>query len=276
MRLPVSTAFSPGRAVSHGFAALKRQPVGLLVGAFLLGVPNGGGGGGGGGNSSSNFGGGSMSEEEMMALAAIVLVVAGIGCCLGFAFWLFRSWLQPGYFRLHRELFVQGTASMGPLFSGGDAFKRMALWKLLKGMIMTTTVVMTALPGGAITAAALAVEREQLAFIGMGVMAVLIFPVTLYVGLGLSLGDHAVALDDAGPMDAMRTSWGLASGSRFALLFYYIATGFFSMLGILACCVGVFATTAIVDAGTTEAYLLATRDDWEEALKLTDELGGAY
>ena len=275
MRLPVNTAFSPGRAISHGAEAVKRQPVGLLIGAFLMAMTNGGGGGGGSNFDPSSLDGTGMGGEGAAILGMVALGVACIGCCMGVVFWLFRSWLQPGYYRMHRTLFTTGTVEVSELFQGGDLFKRMALWKLLKALINCGIVVVAALPGGIVMLAGMLMETEILMLVGTVVMLVIMIPALVYVALGLVLGDHFVALQELEPRPALEASWELAKGNRISLLLYFFITGFFAILGLLACCVGIFFTQAIADAGTTEAFLLATRDDWEE-FKLTQDMGGAY
>jgi hypothetical protein len=82
-----------------------------------------------------------------------------------------------------------------------------------------------------------------------------------YVWLGLYFGHHAVALDEAGTMQAVEMAWDLARGNRLWMLLYLFVTGVIWLAGHCLCCVGVFATRALVDTARTEAYLFATRDD---------------
>lgn len=256
-----SEAFSPTRAISHGIEGLKRQPVGVLLGGFLMMITQGGGGGGGNFAPPMDEG---QDPEMTAAFAAIAVVVFLVVAVLGVLFWLARSFLHTGWIRLHRDLVVDGRAEVGLLFSGKDAFGRMALWKLLKGVIVMGTMLAALIPGGL---AMLLYNVEGIgtaAFaIGAGLMALVALPVAIYVGLGLSLGEFAVALEGARPMEALERTWDLANGNRWTLLGFYIVTALFAFVGFFACCIGVFVTRAIADVGTTEAYLLATRDDGE-------------
>ena len=294
--LPVSAAFSARRAISHGWAALKREPVGLLLGSFLLSIVEGGGGGGGGnnlgnlgnlgssgssgGSSGSSGGGGSDWSQSMddfgnfddPAFLGVMAVALSCVCGLQLLFWLAASFLKPGYMQLHRELLIEGVSSPGKLFGGGAQFKSMAMWKLLKGLIGLGVAVVALAPGGGLLAVGASQDNQTLMFVGAMLMAMIAGPILIYVGIGLMLGEHAVALEDMGPMDALERSWELARGNRISLFFYGLVTGLFNIVGVLMCCVGVIGTKAMVDFGTTEAYMLATRGDWDE-WRLIEDLG---
>jgi len=265
----VVEAFDIPRAIGHGWEALKRQPFGLLLGAFLMSATEGGGGGGGNSGGSQDLSGQSVSDglrEASNALggaewAVIALIGACVLCC-GVAVLLFRSWLEPGYLRLHRDLVIQGQAGAGALFGGASAFTRMIGWNLLSGVIMLGTVVVAMLPGGALLAVGYELDRSLPLMIGGGVlMGIIGVPVGIYVKLGLAFGAHAVSLDDLSVMDALERSWGLARGARLHLFLFFLVTGLFWVAGFILCCVGVFATRAIRDVGVTEGYLLATRPE---------------
>lgn len=279
--LPVSAAFSPSRAISHGWAALKREPVGMLLGAFLLSIVEGGGGGGGnnlgnlgntGGSSGPDWGGTSDWSQSMNgfgdlddpAFLGVMAVALSCVCGLQLLFWLAASFLKPGYMQLHRELLVDGVSSPGKLFGGGSQFKAMAMWKLLKGLIGLGVAVVALAPGGAMLGIGAAGDNQPLMIAGGGLMVLLAGPVLVYVGLGMMLGEHAVALEELGPVDALERSWELARGNRVSLFLYGLLTGLFHIVGLMLCCVGVLGTKAMIDFGTTEAYLLATRGDWDE------------
>ena len=290
----LSYAFQPTRNLAHGWEALKRQPIGLLLGAFLMTITDGGGGGSGGSNSgsgtreplwdsnqwgqnhiqaASDWGQGLLGQADMGgAEMAVVAMIAGcvLGCLLLVA--LFRCWLEPGYIRLQREVLADGAGKIGTLFSGTDAFVRMLLWKLLSFVIGLGTAVVSLLPGGAVAGVGWFVLDDQ-TFLWVGVVlgALLLLPAAFYVGIGLSLGAHAVSLDDLGAMDALERSWGLARGNRLTLFVFYLVTAIVWFLGVCLCCVGIVGTRVMRDVATTEGYLLATRRDEAEAYVLLQD-----
>lgn len=257
-------AFSPTRAISHGVEGIRRAPGALLVGGFFMWVTSGGCG-----NSSSASDLGEVAKDQSPEVsAAILLVVLGVLAVvvvLSFFVFLFRSFLHTGYLRLHREVLRTGEDNFSVLVSGGDAFGRMAAWKLLSGFIGFGTMIVAAIPGGVLMGVGVAQDSGP-ALIGAGLVLLVLcmVPVSIYVSLGLALGAHAVALEGLGAMDALDRSWELARGNRLTLFVFFLVTGLFSLLGAIACCIGMFVTRTMADVGTTEAFLLATNPEVRE------------
>lgn len=252
----LSESFDISRAISHGMDALKAQPIGMLVGGLLLTFTQGGTGGGGGGG---DFGqGGGFSEAQIAAFGVLI----GLGLCCGVLFLLVRCWFEPGWYRFHRELARDGDAQLGVMFTGSDAFVSMLLWKLLKGLISFGSLTVAMLPGAVVAGFGYLQDQNAAIMIAGGALAMVVgIPAMIYVSLGLLFGERAVALDGYKPVDALDLSWNMARGNRFHMLIFSIATGLFTLLGLLLCCIGVIATRAVTDFGFTEGYLLATRSE---------------
>jgi hypothetical protein len=204
---------------------------------------------------------GNLDDPAFLGIAAVALSCV---CGLQLMFWLAASFLKPGYFQLHRELLIEGISSPGKLFGGGSQFKAMAMWTLLKGVIGLGVAVVALAPGGGLMAVGVSQNNDALMGVGGLLMLIIAGPALIYVGLGLMLGEHAVALEDMGPMDALERSWELARGNRMSLFFFSFLTGLFNIVGVMLCCVGVIGTKAMIDFGTTEAYMLATNSDWDD------------
>jgi hypothetical protein len=204
-------------------------------------------------------------------VAAVLIGLLCLGIVL-FGVWLFRAWLMTGYIRLHESLVIEGQGDFSLLFGGGDGVWRMAGYTLLRALVIAGALAVAALPGLLLVAAGFSSGSDILQAAGAGVALIFAIPVMVYVQLGLSLGQHAVALEEMTATDALSRSWQLADGNRGDLFVYYLATGLFNLAGILLCCVGIIPARAIVDVGTTEAYLMITRSDWE-GFRLVQELG---
>ena len=249
--LDVKSAYNIGQAINTGIENLKKDPLWVLVGCFLFSIFQGMG-------NNSSFDTSALQESGFnKALFAIIMASLAFQLCFTIIGWIGGSWLRTGWFRLHQNL-LGGMESGNSLFSGGDRFVDMLLWRLLVGVISVLPIAIFAavVGGGAM------LIPESLVTIGV-IMAVLagmvLILIMIYIHLGLYFGDYLVALDNKKPMDALKESWAMAIGNRFHLFLYSFVLGLFSALGFIACCIGVFATSAITSIGTTEAYLLATR-----------------
>ena len=94
---------------------------------------------------------------------------------------------------------------------------------------------------------------------------VLWLPFFIYVALGLSLIPLAVAVERMTPIAAFSRSWELVRGNRMQLFVFYLVTGIFTLLGLLACCIGVLFTGALAQAATVDAYLRLVRASEDQA-----------
>jgi uncharacterized membrane protein len=131
---------------------------------------------------------------------------------------------------------------------------------------MLGVVTVAALPAIASAGVAYGLHADKDMILGVAVIFALLFvlPTMIYVGIGLAFGDRAVVIDGLGPTEALDRSWSLARGNRIQLFAFLVATRLFWFLGIFLCCIGIVLTRAIVDVGTTEAYMLATQPNSEE------------
>lgn len=81
---------------------------------------------------------------------------------------------------------------------------------------------------------------ESLLFGGIAVGALLLFPLLIYVMLGLgSAGIESVIDPDVGIVEAFKRSWAVADGQRFTMLLGGFISFLLSLLGVIACCVGI-------------------------------------
>ena len=85
------------------------------------------------------------------------------------------------------------------------------------------------------------------------------FPAFLYVALGISLAEQAVALEGLQPVESLKRSWSLVSGHRLMLLLYWVVTGIFTSLGVCLCFFGLFVTGTMALTARSESYLALVR-----------------
>ncbi|MBN1336612.1 MAG: hypothetical protein JXB39_11695 [Deltaproteobacteria bacterium] len=292
-------AFNLRRALDHGWAAFKAAPAPLIVGALLMQCSEGGGGGGGGnwgralqqhGSDDSGSGGsaalgtrlletgrearqrasgafqdlyGEMSDAlgglEPAVIVAIVALVAVLGLVCVLAIFAFRCWIEPGWYRLHREVLVQGTGRFGTLFGAWDALLPLAGWKILAGLVSLGTFLLAAIPGGACLAWGLVRENTPLAVVGGVLVALIVIPALWYVSLGLWFGPRLVALEGARPVAALERSWDLSRNHRWRLFGFLLVLMLVQIAGFCLLCIGILVTRPIAETGATGAFLLHVR-----------------
>ena len=249
--LEIKNAYNIGQAISTGIDNLKKDPLWVLIGSLLFSIFQGMG-------SNSNFDTSAFDNSAFSdALMAIIIGAIVVQLCLSLVGWIGGAWIRTGYYRLHQNL-LGGMDSGNTLFSGGDRFVDMLIWRLLAGLIsLVPFIIFGAIFG--LGAMFLPPSMTAVGVILAVVLGLILLIVMIYIHLGLYFGDHLVALDNKKPMEALSESWAMASGNRSHLFLYTFVLGLFALLGLFACCVGIIATSAITHIGTTEAYLLATR-----------------
>ena len=94
--------------------------------------------------------------------------------------------------------------------------------------------------------------------VGSGVL-LLTLPVLVYVFLGLALATYAAALENVGPLDAIRLSWTACSGARFQIFLTGLAVFVVTLGLMLLCCVPVLLATPLQVVGFTAAWMLVSR-----------------
>lgn len=208
------------------------------------------------------------SGMEIGAILGIVGLVLVVSLFCGGIMMLIRSFIHTGYLRLHDQLVREGTGDFGPLFSGADFLGPMVLWKVLKTVIGFGSSMVAGSPGFALMIVGAVQKNVALALVGGALTLVLFVPAMFYVQLGLALGAHALVLERLSPMQALERSWSLASGHRSELFIFLFAQAIVSiaatLVGLMACCVGIFVTMPValasIDVGMTEAFMLYTAD----------------
>lgn len=303
--MDLSRAFDLNRAISHGYQGLQRAAGPMFLGAFLVWATQ---------NSSSSFNLGDAGDlgklfegdepgsfdwtgdpevsrrlTELLngdELGMVIMGVLGTLICLSMVALFFvclNCWFKVGWLRTHKQLIVTGSTDYGPLFSGGDRFFDMLIWRMLRGVIVLGTSTVAASPALAMVALGVKLEQPVLFALAAIVGVVLTTPALLYVGLGLLLGDHALVLEGLSPMEALERSWSLAEGNRVTLLVFALVMGVLNTvgaaMGVFIFCIGVLITgplaVAITELGFTESFLIAVEGEEEaRAWTLVFEAGG--
>jgi hypothetical protein len=284
---PIGRSFAPGRAIDNGMAAVRLALGPMWLAGLLMGISDGC-------NMPTQFpslpigdkddasswlripdvdgwrmaatGASPFSPEMLGWIVGIAAVVVVVALTVGIALFAFGAWVHTGFIRLHVNILEHASDAVAPLFSGKDRFWVMAGWKLVAGFSVSAAVLVAAWPGALVAYVGYARESQTMLVAGVAAMAIVALPVVVFVALGVYLGDCVVALENVGPIAALRRAWALARGNRFALFwfaFVCFAVQLVGALGIVLCCVGIVFTMPLAIALTgfakTESFLLFTR-----------------
>ena len=256
MRFP--SALDPIRSLTAAWKLITRAPGPLLVGAILLVITDGGMGTGGHfDNGQSN-----VNPAEMWQVWLLAPFVIGFVCVVWAAMFLISSWLWIGFARAVDETRATGITTFTTVFDSRGRYVDMLLARLLVFGIE----LVAAVPYGVIALVAYLLYDQHIAgeteAIVAGVGAALLYtPVYLYIVLGFSWVPQVVAIEERAPFDALKRSWQLAAGCRLSLAVYWVVLALFTFLGVCACCIGVFFTSAWSYVSRCEAFLELTRED---------------
>lgn len=275
-----SHAFDIGRALEHGYDALKRFTAPMMVGGALMSVLDGGCNGNTGGDSGSSGGESIPLEElerwlpsdnstellqhanignELFPFSALPLddltTPMGIGIALGVVaailviatvFLFIRAWIQVGWIRLHQDILVDDKGDMGRLFGGADRAGTLFKFLLAKAFIGLGTTAAAAAPGILLVVGGVAAGSMATWIVGAVIALIAALAANLYVQLGLALGSHAVVLDDETALGAVERSWDLARGHRMTIFVFQLGIGIVQLIaalvGLMMLCIGALVT----------------------------------
>ncbi len=248
-------AFAPGAHLRESWAAVRRAPLALLGGALVVGFLQQG---------PSVVSQVTGSADPANPDLATTLATGLIGIALAALGWVLRSWLAPGWMRAQVAA-LRGRDDPALLVSGGDVFGRFLGWSMLSASILSAVGAVALLAGLVAGIVVLGGVPQSLGdlgaaplglIVGVGVAGLVGLPLGVWVGLGLALGEQAVVLEGLPPRAALARSWALADGNRLALGMFLFVNQLVTMLGFLACCVGVLPAWAVTATAQTRAYML--------------------
>lgn len=287
----IEASFNLGRALGNAFGAVRVAFGPLWLGGMLLSMTDCGGGrvptslpippfGSDDDKSSllspflpgpwprvvSGFFMDAPGDELAAGAIAVIALVVVLGLVIAVGLFALNAWLSTGFVRLQVAILEHGGEALSPLFSGRDRLWEMMGYKLLALFSGTAVWLVCGWPGALLAYYGGVTDNTTLLILGIGLAVIVALPVAIWIGIGTYLGEHAVVLDGASPSQALRRSFALARGGRLLLFVFMFVCGLIEAagsLGIILCCVGVFATVplarAIAGFAKTESYLLLTR-----------------
>jgi hypothetical protein len=214
-----------GEVISSAFEAFKLSWGPLVAGVFISGlirqVPTI--------LIQVGFGMMGISDETggagVHVSASPALVVLGVGISLFglLAALALYSFFNVGLIRMYCAAARNEPIDLGVLFRGLDRLLPMVGVQLLFG---------------------LAVGLGLLFFIVPGII----------LSLGLLFAPYYVADAGLGPVEAIKASWAATTGERGKVFLFGVAACGVSLLGLLACCLGIYAAVPVISIATAIIY----------------------
>ncbi len=149
---------------------------------------------------------------------------------LGFGFligWALQAFFQAGFTRMYLSASRGQAPEFAHIFSGGPFFLRM-----LGGMVIHSILVV----------------------VGFA----LLFVPGVILSLGLMLYPYYIIDRGMGPVEALRASWDATVGSKGKLFLLGLYSFGVMLLGLLACCLGMFPALAVITLAQAIVYVRLT------------------
>ncbi len=259
-------AFDPFRALQSAFALLRKAPLALLVGGFLLWIcdevlP------------SIGFSGDGSHKVDLTGLdakqvwdtanqilrdsvTAISLTIVAFALTLALAGFLLAALLRVGMARATERVMTEGEAELEDLFQSRGRWTTMVAVRFLQALLLGVV----ALPAVVLVLIAifgtLAASDDGARAAGAGILAFLaVLPLILWVSLGWSLASSAVAVEGMGVIESFSRSWTLVRGHRWTLFLYFLVLVIVRVIGASCCCCTAGLSIPFVAAWTETANL---------------------
>ena len=265
-----SEAFNPIRSLKSTFEAMNLAPAQLWGGGILIAFLDGCAGNSG----QAGQNGQSMGMEE-----DVLMVLACGGCVVGLLVFVVSCWARPGVFHNLKSVLRTSEVDSQGIFDHRGQFVPMLLARLLKTLVSLVAIVVFCAPliGVLIFTMSSGGDLGGMLFILVAIFTVLIgWPALIYIHCGMALTEEIVVFENASPVDALSRSWSLASGNRWAIILFGIVSFIFALCGLLMCCIGVLATTAITTLAWGEAYLQLSAGEESAATVDEEAMTSAY
>jgi len=156
------------------------------------------------------------------------------------------AFLATGLIRIFTTVARGGQPNFGDLFSGGSRMFSILGAQFLMGIAILLGLILLVVPG-------------------------------IILAIGLSFSSYFVADAGMGPIDALKASWAATTGSKGKLFLFGIVGFFIVLLGMLACCIGVFASAAVYSLAQAMIYVrLSGRGTTVGGFDPSGGMGGGY
>lgn len=155
-------------------------------------------------------------EEDSAAFYAVHVPLLALG-------WLIAELFMAGFVRAALRAVRTGDAELGDFFAAGSRFLPYVAMSLLKSLAITVGLVLLVVPG-------------------------------IIVSLGFANAPFFVIDQKLGPIRALAASWEVSEGQKGDLFVLLLAEAGLTVLGLAACCVGLFVVVPVVMVARAIVY----------------------
>lgn len=180
----------------------------------------------------------------------VTIVAVGVGYLASI---FLQGLAAVGLFRIAFDVLQGRRADLARFAS--QAYKAPRFFGMLLLFIGVFLVLFAAV--GAVGFGLYAATRSEAVALGTG-FAILL-PVSIYVGLPLYFAPAELALEDVGPLEAVRRAWAVIDGHRGWAFLVLLLGGAFAVAGMCACFVGIFPAYALLHLLMAGLYLALRR-----------------
>ncbi|HND56732.1 MAG TPA: hypothetical protein PLV92_30145, partial [Pirellulaceae bacterium] len=185
-------------------------------------------------------------EVSVMIVAQIIVQLVGIAA---------QAWIQLGAVNAVLHWARTGEVDIGRIFTVGPKYLRGLAVGLLVQLITAVIIGVTLIPFFYMLATDAPRDSAVIAAVGGFIVAL---PPLIYFTFRFYLSFALIVDRDLPAIEAMRESSRFMTGNKGSLFLATIVVGLATMLGVLACCVGLFYGAAFGVLMPGVAYLMIT------------------
>ncbi|REJ69240.1 MAG: DUF975 family protein [Planctomycetota bacterium] len=174
---------------------------------------------------------GAIGDPVLIVLCLVVFQIVGQ---------VFQLWLWLGASLAMLDVARGRKLELSRLFAGGPYLLRSIGAYLL--FSLATTAVLAAFVGIPALVAFAVTQDEQVTLVATGIGVVVALIPFIYISLAMSQYQLLIVDKDAGAIESLQLSWQITKGNKLALFVLGLVAVGLILLGMLACCVGVFFT----------------------------------
>lgn len=216
--------WSPTDMLGRGLEKLKADPVGLILPVFVVGLINGIPNGILSGVASGLQGADNGEGGILLILSGGVRFISAI---VGL---LISAYMTGGTMNLFLKVARGQEYQLSDIFGGGRWFMQMLVTLFLYQVLTGIGSMLCLVPG-------------------------------IIVGLGLQMAIPLVVDKDMGAVDALKESWRITTGHKMNLFVFGLLSFGAVLIGMFACCVGVFAVAPILGVAQAMIYVHLVEND---------------